>query len=308
MNIDSFSEEALRYKSIKRVLLIIFFLNIGVALAKFFYGLYTNSAAMQADGLHSIFDGTGNLVGIVGISIAAAPADKRHPYGHNKFESFASALIGVMLAFAGINVLSNAFNVLVSGNSQAIVNTGSFIVMIVTLAVNIAVTSYERVQAKKLKSDLLHADALHTMSDILVSLAVIASLVLVGLGFQLADAFVSMLVAGAIFYSAYEVFKKVGSTLSDQAQIPQSEIIEALKDVSGVRDIHAIRTRGSEGKVYADLHILVDPNMTVFIAHEIAEEVENQLHQTFPQITDIVVHVEPDNVEQRHSAKSESIS
>ncbi len=308
MNSELALHEAQRYKSIKRVLLIIFFLNIAVALAKFFYGLFTKSAAMQADGLHSIFDGTGNLVGIIGITLASAPADKSHPYGHNKFESFASALIGVLLVFAGLNVLSNAFEVLVSGRSDTVVNAGSFIVMIGTLVVSIAVTTYERREAKRLSSELLGADALHTLSDILVSLSVIVSLVLVSLGFGLADVFVSMLVAGAIFYSAYEVFKKVNSTLSDAAQIPQKDIKNALKDISGVRDIHAIRSRGSEGHVYADLHILVDPHMTVFIAHEISVEVENKLKAEFPQITDVVVHVEPDNAEQRYSAQSESIS
>ncbi|MDO5044615.1 MAG: cation diffusion facilitator family transporter [Coriobacteriia bacterium] len=296
-----------KMNQVKKVLIIIFFFNIAVALAKFIYGVISKSAAMQADGLHSIFDSAGNVVAIIGITFASMPADKSHPYGHGKFETYASAFIGILLTLAGINIFSNAVKVLVSGQVETVVTPISFVVIIFTLIINIFVTVYEHKQAKKYKSDLLGADALHTLSDVIVSISVIISLILVSLGFELADPFVSLLVAAAIFYSAWEIFKKANSTLSDQARIASSEIYDSAIEVSGVKEVHAIRTRGSNDLVYADLHVLVDPEISVYLGHEIAVEVEQKLKDDFDVIRDVVVHIEPYNTQQLVKGDDESV-
>ena len=135
----------------------------------------------------------------------------------------------------------------------------SFIVMVGTLAVNIEVTTYERRCAKRLKSEVLAADANHTLSDALVSIGVIVGLAAVALGFPMADPIMALVVTVAILATAYDVFKHALATLSDHARIPDKDVQAVAMGVPGVQDAHHIRTRGTEGEVYADLHVLVAP-------------------------------------------------
>lgn len=284
-----------RMAKIKRVLWIVFFLNLAVALAKYAWGVVSGSASMQADGIHSVFDSAGNIVGLVGITLASRPADEGHPYGHAKFETYASLAIGVLLLVAAFEVGSTAVGNLASGKHEAEVTFVSFAVMVLTLAVNVCVSVYERRQSESLKSAVLGADARHTLSDALVSIGVIVGLALVSLGFPAADAVMALLVTIAILFSAFEVFKNAFATLSDRSRIPDEEIREAVLAIDGVRDAHKIRTRGTEGEVYVDLHLLVDPAMSVKCAHDLADAVERSLCDRFDEVSEVLIHIEPDD-------------
>lgn len=284
-----------RMRSIRRVLWIILLLNLGVAAAKYAWGTLSGSASMQADGIHSVFDSAGNVVGLVGISLAARPADAGHPYGHAKFETYASLVIGVLLLLAAFEVGSSAAAKLAAGSYTVEVGPMSFVVMAGTLAVNLGVTVYERRFAKRLKSEVLAADANHTLSDALVSVGVIAGLAAVALGFPMADPIMALVVTAAILATAYDVFKHALATLSDRARIPEDELRATALAVSGVRDAHRIRTRGTEGEVYADLHVLVDPSMTVADAHRLADEVETGVKERFANVIEVLVHIEPND-------------
>lgn len=294
-----------RFSSIKRVLWLILVLNLLVAAAKIWYGTISNTVSIRADGIASLFDSLSNLVGIAGLSLAERPADLDHPYGHQKFETYASAGIGLMLIVAAYNVGSDAIAGLLSHSGSPQVDTGSFVVMLATLAVNVFVVVYERGRGKALHSEILSADAFHTLSDVLVSISVIVGLVFVRMGFTIADSIASLLVAVMILRSAYEVFRQANQTLSDEARIPVADIKAVADAVPGALDCHAVRTRGTEGEVYMDLHILVDPNMTIERAHRVAGEVEAALNKHFPQVVDIVVHVEPDTPEERFEAAAD---
>lgn len=284
-----------RMQSIRRVLWAILLLNLAVAVAKYAWGTFSGSASMQADGIHSLFDSAGNVVGLVGISLAARPADEGHPYGHAKFETYASLIIGVLLLFAAFEVGSGAVERLVSGQFTAQVSLMSFVVMVGTLAVNLGVTLYERRAAKELKSEILAADASHTLSDALVSVGVIVGLALVAAGFPMADPIMALVVTAAILYTAYDVFRHGLATLSDKARIPEGELEACVLAVSGVQGAHHVRTRGTEGEVYADLHVLVSPEMTVAAAHELSERVEAAVCQAFPNVIEVLVHIEPND-------------
>lgn len=284
-----------RMQSIRRILWIVLFLNLAVAAAKYIYGTISGSASMQADGIHSVFDSAGNVVGLVGIAIASRPADEGHPYGHAKFETYASLIIGVLLLFAAFEVGSSAVEKLTSGVYTAEVTPFSFIVMIGTLAINLGVTTYERRCAKRLKSEVLAADANHTLSDALVSVGVIVGLIFVALGFPVADPIMALVVTVAILFTAYDVFKHALATLSDKARIPEEAIHAAVVEIDGVRDAHHIRTRGTEGEVYVDLHVLVAPEMSVGAAHELSERVERTLQTSFPHVHEVLVHIEPND-------------
>ncbi|HET6350756.1 MAG TPA: cation diffusion facilitator family transporter [Coriobacteriia bacterium] len=282
-----------RVHEIRKILWVILFLNLGVALAKLVWGLVTNSAAMQADGFHSLFDGTSNVVGLVGMAFAGRPADREHPYGHAKYETYASAIIAVMLGLAAYRIGSTAVGHLVNGAEPARVDAISFVVMVGTLAVNLFITTWERRVGRRLGSEILVADASHTGSDVLVSIGVIISLVLVKMGFQQADPIVALFVAGAIVYTAWGVFKAANATLFDAARIPADEVCAFVCEQAGVLGAHHVRTRGPEGAVYVDLHIQVDATRTVADGHNIAEAVERAILEHYPHVVDAIVHLEP---------------
>jgi cation diffusion facilitator family transporter len=281
-----------RERDIRRVLWVVLVLNIAVALGKLLYGLFSHSVAMQADGIHSLFDGASNVVGLIGMWFASRPPDQSHPYGHRKFETFTAAAIAVMLGIAGYTVARGAITSL-QGHSDARVTVASFAIMVGTLAVNLGVTTWESRAGRRLSSEVLVADARHTMSDVLVSSGVIVSLIFVKLGFEKADGILALLVAVAIAYTAFMILRGVGRTLSDAARLSATEVAEVAAGIEGVVDCHSVRTRGSENEVSVDLHLLVAPDATIERGHEIAEAVETALRARFGHVTDVVVHVEP---------------
>lgn len=288
-----------RVHQIRRVLLIILLLNISVAAAKLIYGLITSSISMQADGVHSFFDGAGNIVGLIGMAVASRPADTGHPYGHGKFETIASVVIGLILLATAVNIGREAIVTLMSGTSSAQVTWLSFVVMIVTMCVNMGVTLYERRAGKRLNSEILIADASHTLSDAMVSAGVIVGLVLVSIGIAAADGIIALAVSLIVLYTAWTIFRRAAVTLSDKSRLPLESVMQIACGNPGVKECHRIRTRGMPGEVYVDFHILVDASMSVQEAHGIADDIESALKREFPAIADIVIHIEPDTDDQR---------
>jgi cation diffusion facilitator family transporter len=287
-----------RHRQVRSVLWAVLALNLAVALAKLVYGLVTHSAAMEADGFHSLFDGASNVIGLVGMWFAARPADAQHPYGHAKFETFAAAVIGVMLALAGYAVGRGAVDSLLGRGVATEVTMVSFAVMLGTLSVNLFVTTWERRAGKRLGSEVLVADASHTLSDVLVSSGVIVSLLLVGAGLEAADGIVALLVAVVIFRTAWGIFRGVLHTLGDAARLPAEDVAAVAAAVPGVLSCHGVRTRGPASQVYVDLHVQVDPDTTVDRGHAVAHAVEAALRREYGVITDVVVHLEPASARQ----------
>ena len=170
------------YETVKRILIIVLVLNLAVALAKLIYGWRTGSLSMISDGFHSLFDGTSNIIGIVGIILASRPPDLTHPYGHSKFETFSSIGIALLLFITCFEILQSAVGRFLNPSVPNI-TTLSFMIMMVTIAVNISVSWYENRKGKELGSSILIADSMHTRSDIYASLIVIAGFVLIKMGF-----------------------------------------------------------------------------------------------------------------------------
>lgn len=298
--------DADRTRAVRRVLWWVLLLNVGVAVAKLGYGLLIDSVSITADGFHSLFDGTSNIIGLVGLGLAARPADKGHPYGHGKYETFASAAIGALLLFAAWRVGSSAFVRLQDPGAGPAVDGISFVIMIVTLAVNLVVTTMERRAGKRLGSELLKADASHTASDVLVTLGVIGGLVAVRLGYPLADPLLGLVVAVFIVLTAFRVLAGAGGSLADTARLDPAEVAARALTVDGVLGCHDIRTRGSESEVYVDMHVQVDPSITVAQGHAIAEQVEQTVVEGFPEVVDAIAHLEPfDEYQRRKTAEQE---
>lgn len=286
-------EAAARYRSIRNVLWIVFVLNISVAAAKLLYGLLTHSAAMQADGLGSFFDGATCIVGLFGMWFAVRPADKSHQYGHAKFETFTAAAIAVTLLAGGYTVLRGAIENLLGRGAPTEVGAGSFVVMLATVAVNVFVVIWETRAGRRLGSEVLIADSRPTLIDVAVSLGVIVSLVLVKLGLARADGVVAVLAALVFLPTAVGLIRSIGRTLSDAARLPAADVEEVARAIPGVSDCHTVRTRGLERRVYVDLHLVVSAEETVEGGHGIAHAAEEALRARYAEIADVVVHIEP---------------
>ncbi len=293
-----------RTKGISKVLWQILFLNVLVAVAKVAWGIISGSTAMLADGIHSFTDGSGNIVALIAMKVASKPPDEDHPYGHHKYESFASAAIGIMLCLAAWKVVSGSISALMAFAKSGIhpkveVSFTSFAVMIITLGINVFVVWFETRRGKELSSDVLQADAKHTLSDIWVTLGVLVSLVLVKFGVAIADPIIGLFVAFVILWAAIKVFKGVNTTFSDQQRLDPYEVRKKVITFDGVQGCHNIRSRGTGAIIHMDMSILVDPLITVEQGHAIARDLEAWLCGQFEGLVDVVIHVEPDDEDQR---------
>lgn len=274
------------------VLLLILVANWVVASAKLAFGLMAQSASVTADGLHSFIDGGSNVLGLVAMWVASRPADEDHPYGHGKFEALASLGIGAMVGIGMLELGRMALDSVLHDRHPRV--TGLMAgVMAFTLVVNLVVTRVERHYGEKYKSSLLLADASHTLSDVFVTLAVLVSLALVWLGFPRADGLVALAVMVFVAFVAYGIVRQAVGILSDTARLDPAQVSQLTMAVAGVRSCRNVRSRGMEESVYVDLKIEVDPQLSTAQAHEVADQVEEALHAAFPQVVDVVVHVEP---------------
>lgn len=283
---------ASRQRRVRMVLSVVLVLNLAVAAAKITLGVLIGSLAMTADGFHSLLDGFANVVALVGIAVAGRPPDPNHSYGHQRYETLTSLAVAGLMLLALFGLTQGAWSRYQSGNVPE-VTTIAFIVMGVTLCVNIAVTLWERREARRMSSTLLLADARHTTSDILVSLSVVVSLIAVHLGYGWADALVSLLIVAAIAWGAWSIVRDASLELSDATVAEAAVIAASVTSVPGVRGTHNIRSRGGEGRAWVDLHIQVDPGMRVDEAHDIASAVARKVEGQFDGPADVIVHVEP---------------
>ncbi|MBJ6764339.1 cation transporter [Myxococcaceae bacterium JPH2] len=281
-----------RNRNVRIVLLAILVANWIVAAAKLGFGLLSQSASVTADGLHSFIDGGSNVLGLVAMWVASRPADEDHPYGHGKFEALASLGIGAMIGIGMLELGRMALDSLLHDRHPQV--TGLMAgVMAATLVINLVVTRVERHYGEKYKSALLLADASHTLSDVFVTIAVLISLGLVWLGYPRADGIVALVVMVFVAYVAYGIVRQAVGILSDTVRLDPAEVTQHTLSVAGVRSCRNVRSRGMEDSVYVDLKIEVDPHLTTAQAHEVADQVEEKLHANYPQVVDVVVHVEP---------------
>jgi cation diffusion facilitator family transporter len=281
-----------RASEVSSVLYRVLFLNFAVAAAKIVLGLTSGAVSVLSDGFHSLTDTASNVVAIIGVRIAGAPPDEDHPYGHRKFETMASVGILLFLLLVLIEVLGAAWDRFQNGG-QPQITALTFVVMGVTFMVNLFVVFYERRAAARLHSEVLLADAHHTLSDLLTSATVIVALIGVGFGYAWLDPAAAVVVAGFIGYACWEIFQSTTGILADRIVIPEEDIRAVVGTVPDVMGCHHVRTRGSADFVFLDLHVWMDPTMPLEQAHALSHVVKDKLMANFPQIKDAIIHIEP---------------
>jgi cation diffusion facilitator family transporter len=282
---------ARRSAAIRRVLWVVLALNLAVAGAKLAIGYGVNSLGMVADGFHSLLDGSSNVIGLVGMSLASRPPDLDHPYGHHKYEAFSALAIALLLGVTAVEVV-RAGVARLGEHARPTPTALAFAVMLVTLAVNAAVSRYESAQGRRLRSEVLLADAGHTRSDVFVSLSVLAGLGAAWMQVFWLDALVAFAIAALILRIAWSILLRGTSTLMDTASLTPAMIAEVVEAVPGVRSSSHIRSRGEPPHLFIDLAIQLDPATPLREAHRIAHAVREACLREFGA-ADAVVHMEP---------------
>lgn len=279
-------------KQVEKVLLTILILNVVVVLIKLVAGYLSSSLTIIVDTIHSTIDAANNIVGVLIIRYAAAPPDKEHPYGHAKFETLGAFFIASFLAVTCFEIGSHALEQIFTNQPKVLnINKITFLMMAVTVFINFVVARYEAKKGKALNSHLLMADAGHTMSDIYVSLSVIASLFFSYLGYKRVDAFFALAVTGFIAYQSFQIFRQTIPVLVDAASLDSSEIEKLALAVSGVKACNDIRSRGRAGNLFVEMVVLVTPD-NLMQAHSLTEQIESKLKEKFGQMA-ITIHFEP---------------
>lgn len=281
-----------RTNAVCRVLIIILILNLSVSFLKIVFGFIANSLSMIADGGHSLFDGLSNIVGLIAIKIASKPPDAEHPYGHRKYETFATIGIAVLILITGFEIIESALRRLQDVIVPEI-TTLTFSIMIITLLINIFVSRYEYKKGKELKDEFLIADSYHTRSDIFISISVILGFIFIKLGYPVFDPIIAIVIAILIGKLGYEIIRESSRVLCDVSAIDPNEIKKIVMEVLGVVSCHRVRTRGSDNEIYMDLHICIDPKLSVEEGHNISHRVESLVKKRICGVKDITIHIEP---------------
>lgn len=281
-----------RYGAVFSVLVRVLFLNLAVAGAKLIFGYSTGAVSIISDGFHSLTDSASNVMGIIGLRASRKPPDEDHPYGHRKYETLAAAGIFIFLLFVVVEVTRAALSRL-AGEAAPEVTAASFGVMLVTLAINVFVVGYERREGRRLHSEILMADAMHTRSDVLTSCAVLVSLSAVRLGYPMMDPIGGLVIAVFIARTGWQIGRETSRILSDRVVLDEDEIRRTVMRVPLVLGCHRIRSRGSSDHTFLDLHVWFAADTTLFEAHRLSHVVKDRLLERFPQIADAIIHIEP---------------
>ncbi|MBN1680017.1 MAG: cation diffusion facilitator family transporter [Anaerolineae bacterium] len=278
--------------SVRRVLWIVLVLNVVVAAIKLIAGVVTGTVAMIADGFHSSVDAASNVVGLVGIQLAAQPPDEDHPYGHRRFETLATLAIGGLLLVAAWEILQVAIDRLLNGGEPTIA-PANFAVMVGTIVINLVVTMYERRRGRALKSDILMADAAHTTTDFYVSLSVLISLFFSAAGYAWIDIVIALFIVGLILKVGLGIVGQTSNILADHQSIDPDSIAHVIENIPGVEDVVRVRSRGPADAVHVDIDTRIQPATTTDHAYAIAETIKEQVLSTYPEVEEVQVHFAP---------------
>ncbi len=279
-----------RARDVRRVLLIEGLANVVAVSTKLGVGFATGSLALLSDALHSGADLANNVLAWITIRIAESPPDDDHPYGHAKFETLAVFVLGTLMGVLGLEIFLGVFR----RSSEAVITTSPVALAVIggTLLLQLSVAAWQARRARQLKSELLRADAAHTLVDSLTTLVALAGWQLGARGLGWLDGALAIVVAILVIALAYQLFKRAIPILVDGAAVHPDELRAAVGAVPGVLRVDRARSRWYGQQRAADVTICVDPALDATEAHEIADAVEHRLAEQL-EISDAVVHVEP---------------
>ncbi len=283
----------------RRVTLVCAALNLLLAVTKLIAGVLGHSQALVADGIHSLSDLASDFVVLAAAKIASTEADEDHPYGHARFETVATIVLGVLLLLAAAGVVIDAVERI--ANPEQLLEPGylALSAALVSILVNEWMYRYSLRAAKEVTSDLMRANAWHHRSDALSSVIAFAGIAGTMAGFPMLDALgaigVALLIAKIGWSLAWTAIKELVDTGVDPDRL--RAIADTITAVEGVESFHELRTRRMGQQVLIEAHVLVDSEMTVSEGHMIADRVEDKLLSEHEEIRQALIHVDPEDDE-----------
>lgn len=264
---------------------------------KLFAGITGHSSAMISDAVHSFSDVLTTLIAWIGVKVSKKASDEEHPYGHERLESVASLLLGVVLLLTGLGIGKSGLETIFSGQYQNLTAPGAIALAaaIISIVGKEAMYWYTRHYALLIHSSAFLADAWHHRSDAFSS---IGSLIGIGgamLGFPVLDSVASVVICLFILKVSYDILKDAVNKLLDTScgEEYETKLRRYITDRPGVEGVDLLHTRMFGNKVYIDLEIEVDGDKTLREAHSVAEAVHTAVEQAFPEVKHVMIHVNP---------------
>lgn len=290
-----------REKEIYKVTLAGSAVNVALTAFKFVAGILGHSAAMLADAVHSLSDFLTDLIVLAFVRISSKPADERHDYGHGKFETLATALIGVMLLIVAGGIIFRAGSSVASWlRGEDLAKPGTLALWAAVISILMKEFTYQFTvrKGRKLNSSVVEANAWHHRSDALSSIGALVGIggaILLGDRWTVLDPLASLVVGCFIVYAAWKLLKNCIDDLTD-ASLPQAvekEILDIVTSYPDVQDPHNLRTRRIGDHYAIEIHIRMDGNLSLIEAHARSHDIEMALKSRFGKETHVAVHVEP---------------
>lgn len=297
--IDEVDRQSLRYREIRKVTLIGSVVDLALGVAKIAAGWLSHSQALVADGIHSLSDLLTDFMVLWAAKHAHAEADEEHPYGHGRIETVATVGLGLALITVSIGIAYDSVERLFSPDELLNPGYWALAVAVASVILKEAIYHYTMWAAKKYRSNMLRANAWHSRTDAISSVVVVIGVIGTMAGLSYLDAVAAVVVAAMIGKIAFDLIWHSIQELMDAAleQEKVEAIRKAIMQVDGVVELHELRTRRIGPDALVDVHVLVEPRLSISEGHHIAEAVRYKVVQEIDEVSDVMVHVDPEDDE-----------
>ena len=297
MECNKFTEEENFQRVAKKVSVTTIIGNLVLSVLKLIAGIVAHSSAMISDAVHSASDVFSTFVVMIGIKLASKEPDKEHPYGHERLECVAAIVLAMVLFITGLGIGAEALGNIVQGNYNDLQVPGmlALVAAIISIVSKEGMYWYTRINAKRIDSSALMADAWHHRSDAFSSIGALVGIAGARMGFPVMDSIASLVIFLFIVKAAYDIFKDSIDKMVDHScdEETEKDIFECVIENEDVMGVDLLQTRIFGNKIYVDVEIQVDGSYTLQEAHKIAEAVHDNIEKNFPKVKHIMVHVNP---------------
>jgi cation diffusion facilitator family transporter len=288
-----------RYRETKKVTLVGAAINLFLSIIKILFGYIAQSQSLIADGIHSLSDLISDGLVLFAAKHSHRAADEDHPYGHGRFETVVTVALGLLLIAVAFGLAVDAVRRILEPDSLMHPGVLALVVAGISIGANEFLYQYTIHIGNKFNSNMLRANAWHHRSDAISSVIVLAGVGGTMLGFQYLDAMAAIGVSLMIVKIGWDLSVQSVRELVDTALEPEevSSINETIMNVDGVRELHSLRSRRMGGEALVDVHVLVSPKVSVSEGHHIGEKVRKEVVKQIDDVTDVMVHIDPEDDE-----------
>ena len=281
-----------------RVSLVTILLNALLSIFKLVAGLLGHSNAMISDAIHSASDVFSTIIVIIGVRLSSKDSDREHPYGHERLECVAAIILSIILFMTGLGIGIQALSDILQGNYSALTTPGmlALVAAIISILTKEAMYWYTRHYAQKIDSSALMADAWHHRSDAFSSVGALIGIAGARMGYPIMDAIASLVIFVFIAKAALDIFKDAMDKMVDHScdELTEQDIYQCVMWHDEVLGIDLLQSRIFGNKIYIDLEIRVNASYTLEKAHDIAEDVHEDIEKNFPKVKHVMIHVNPE--------------